>query len=234
MKRIQKRPMHSRLRHGICCVVAASLLVATQAEPSAASPASLMTAARERAVSRNAPKRNDPTIREVQEVVARSGQNAFALDGRGFVVGDFNGDGSQDIVVVVRPANDMLAKVNSQYAIWKLEDPHQIVAPDLNKRLQRTRVPQKTVRVSEGDVLLMVIHGHGDNGWRDRVVNGIYVLKNVAGAGIHKETMRESLIATAKEKNPTILKGDVIRQILAGQSGFVFWTGAAYAWHAVN
>jgi hypothetical protein len=195
------------------------------------SPASPNSATREHAASRKAPKGNDPTIREVQEVVARSGQNAFALDGRGFVVGDFNGDGSQDIAVVVRPANDMLAKVNSPYAIWKVEDPHQIVGPDLNKRVQRTRVLQKTVRVSDGDVLLMVIHGYGDKGWRDRVVNGIYVLKNVAGASIRKQTMRESLTATAKEKNPTILKGDVIRQILAGQSGFLFWTGAAYAWH---
>ncbi len=234
MKRIQKRSIHARLIHGMCWLVTATLSVATQAQPSAASPASLITATRERGVSRKAPKRNDPTIREVQEVVARSGQNAFALDGRGFVVGDFNGDGSQDIVVVVRPANDMLAKVNSQYAIWRLEDPHQVSGPDLNKRVQRTRVLQKTVRVSEGDVLLMVIHGYGGKGWRDRVVNGIYVLKNVAGAGIRTQTMKESLMATGKEKNPTILKGDVIRQILAGQSGFLFWTGAAYAWHAAG
>lgn len=232
MKRIQKSWMHASLMHGICCLVAASLSVTTQAQPSAASPASLIGATREHAASRKAPKGNDPTIREVQEVVARSGQNAFALDGRGFVVGDFNGDGSQDIAVVVRPANDMLAKVNSPYAIWKVEDPHQIVGPDLNKRVQRTRVLQKTVRISDGDVLLMVIHGYGDKGWRVRVVNGIYVLKNVAGASIRKQTMRESLTATAKEKNPTILKGDVITQILAGQSGFLFWTGAAYAWHA--
>lgn len=234
MKRIQKRSIHSSLAHAICWLVAASCSAATQAQPSAGSPASLRAVRRERAVSRKAPKRNDPTIHEVQEVVARSGQNAFALDGRGFVVGDFNGDGSQDIVVAVRPANDMLAKVNSQYAIWKLEDPHQVVAPDLNKRVQRTRVLQKTVRVTEGDVLLMVIHGYGDKGWRDRVVNGIYVLKNVAGAGIRKQTMKESMIASAKEKNPTILKGDVIRQMLGGQSGFLFWTGAAYSWHAAN
>ena len=234
MKRIQKRSMHSRLMHGMCWLVAATLSVASQAQPSAASPAPLMTATREHAASKKAPKRLDPTIHEVQEVVARTGQNAFALEGRGFVVGDFNGDGSQDIVVAVRPANDMLAKVNSQYAIWKLEDPHQVVAPDLNKRLQRTRVLQKTVRVSEGDVLLMVIHGYGDKGWRDRVVNGIYVLKNVAGSNIRRQTMKESLVATGKERNPTILRGDVIRQILAGQSGFLFWTGAAYAWHTAG
>ena len=234
MMRIQKRSTHSHLMHGICWLVAATLSVAFQAQAYGASPASVMTATRERAVSTKAPKRNDPTLREVQEVVARSGQNAFALDGRGFVVGDFNGDGSQDIVAVVRPANDMLAKVNSQYAIWKLEDPHQVVGPDLNKRLQRTRVLQKTVRVSDGDVLLMVIHGYGDKGWRDRVVNGIYVLKNAAGTNIRRQSLKESLIATGKDRNPTILKGDVIRQILAGHSGFLFWTGAAYAWRDLD
>lgn len=234
MRRIHKRSMHFCFMQGVCWLVAASLSFAAHFKASGMTPASPISARRERAASRKAPERHDPTIHEVQEVVARNGQNAFIVDGRPFVVGDFNGDGSQDIVVVVRPATNMVAKVNSQYAMWKLEDPHQVVAPDLSRRLQRTRVLQKTVRASEDDVLLMVIHGYGDSGWHNRVVNGIYVLKNATGSNIRRQTLKESLIVTGKEKNPVILKGDVIKQTLAGHSGFLFWTGAAYAWHTAD
>jgi len=46
-----------------------------------------------------------------------------------FVVGDFNGDGSEDLAVVVKPNETKLAEVNSEMANWILEDPKKIVLP---------------------------------------------------------------------------------------------------------
>jgi hypothetical protein len=250
MKEIQKHKIHRRLARSVACLLAATLPFlcgclgteqqmadapsASQSKPSPTPAAESVPAAIGQATPKLLTERHAPTAQEVQEAVARSGQNAFMSQGPRFLVGDFNGDGSEDIAVVVKPANGMLAKVNSQYAIWRLEDPHQVVAPDLTRRVQRLRVVPKAVRASDDDMLLMVIHGNGDRGWQDRVNNGIYLLKNATGSNIRLQTLKESLIAISKRPNPAILKGDVIKQTLDGQSGFLLWTGAAYAWYALD
>ena len=248
MKKTKDRLIRRKLVKSFGCLVAATLPFlcgclgteqqsvdarsASQSNSAPAPPASSVPAAVAQPLSKLSTERHPATPEEVQEAVTRSGQSAFMLQGRRFLVGDFNGDGSQDIAVVVRPANGMLEKVNSQYALWTLEDPHQVEAPDLSKRVQRVRAPAKTVRANEDDLLLMVIHGHGDKGWHDRVINGVYLLKNANGSNIRLQTLKESLIALSKKPNPVILKGDVIKQTLDGQSGFLCWTGAAYAWYA--
>ncbi|HEY0406227.1 MAG TPA: hypothetical protein VGC89_10895, partial [Pyrinomonadaceae bacterium] len=65
-----------------------------------------------------------PKPEEVSAVVARVYKDAVTVDaGRQplFVVGDFNGDDSQDIAVVVRPAKGKLEELNSEVANWILE-----------------------------------------------------------------------------------------------------------------
>ena len=103
-----------------------------------------------------------PKPEEVREAAKRVYRNAVTLDLSRFYVGDFNGDGSQDLAVVVKPAEGMLAQINNELAMWELEDPHLILAPSLNRRTQRlpTRKPEP-VRAKEGELLLAVIHGHG-------------------------------------------------------------------------
>src|SRR5437867_11417743 len=54
-----------------------------------------------------------PEPSEVREAVARVYRNLVTLEenrGTGFIAGDFNGDGSQDIAVGVKPAARMLSK----------------------------------------------------------------------------------------------------------------------------
>lgn len=249
MKGIQERLIHRGLIWNVAYLIAATLPFlggcggteramadapsASEPKPAVAPADSPVAAPIKEDTAKPSINRHAATSDEVQEAVARSGQNALMSQGRRFLVGDFNGDGSEDIAVVVKPVDGMLAKVNSQYAIWKLEDPHQVVASDLSKRVQRTRVIPRTVRAKEDDLLLMVIHGNGDRGWRDKVINGIYLLKNATGSNIHMQTLKESLVALSKRPNPAIIKGDVIKQTLDGESGFLFWTGAAYAWYAL-
>src|SRR5437660_2225604 len=67
----------------------------------------------------NAPPKTD----EVADAVARVFDNSIKLDqtqGTAFLVGDFNGDGSQDIAVITRASDDSVAQLNSELANWTL------------------------------------------------------------------------------------------------------------------
>lgn len=236
MKRIQKQ--------SICCLVALALPFlfgcsgpepqAAELQPASQSKPSAATAPVEQSAPTKPTEHRAPTLEEAREAVARSGQDSFVLQGRQFVAGDFNGDDSQDIAVVVKPARNMLGRINNEYAIWKLEDPHNVAAPDLSAPVRRVRYVARKVFANDDELLMMIIHGTGEKGWRGKVVNGIYLLKNATGADIRLQTLKESLAASSKKKSTAILKGDVIRQTLDGQSGFLFWTGAQYAWRAVG
>lgn len=66
---------------------------------------------------------------ELQAVTARIYKEAVTVDSSrddNFVIGDFNGDGSQDIVVVVKPGRGMLPELNSEYSNWIREDPLEV------------------------------------------------------------------------------------------------------------
>ena len=176
-----------------------------------------------------APKLPQPKIADVHEAIKRVFQKAVSLDEKhnpSFFVGDFNGDGSQDLAVIVKPAEGMLPEINSELANWILEDPQKVAAPSPGSR----RIPAP-VRVEKGDSLLAVIHGYGPDGWRNPSAKQTYLLKNGAGVNMRSQTARD-LIASAKDKKkPALRDGDVISQTLAGQQGFLYWTGAKYGWY---
>src|SRR5690242_15883874 len=50
-----------------------------------------------------------PSPSDVRNAIERVYKNAVLVDSSRFVVGDFNGDGVQDIAVAVKPAEGMLA-----------------------------------------------------------------------------------------------------------------------------
>jgi hypothetical protein len=73
-----------------------------------------------------------PALAEVDEAVKRVCVNAVTIDtsqSTPFIVGDFNGDGSEDLAVIVRPAPGALPRLNSEYANWISEDPRKVVLP---------------------------------------------------------------------------------------------------------
>ena len=90
-----------------------------------------------------------------------------------FIDGDFNGDGSRDLAVVIKPAPNKLADLNEEFPNWILKDPFSSDQP---------RIPR--LRVAADDTLLAVIHGYGPNGWRDSQATQTFLLKNAVGSGM--------------------------------------------------
>ena len=156
-----------------------------------------------------------PTVAEVREAITRNYEDAAVIDNSrptAFVVGDFNGDNSEDIAIVVKPGKGKLSKLNSEYANWILEDPREPV----HVRDLKTR--PAPVTVSNKDSLLAVIHGVKSEGWRSTIAKQTYLLKNAAGESFEKQPSR---------------RGDVIREKLDGTTGVIYFTGAKYAWHPI-
>jgi hypothetical protein len=173
-------------------------------------------------------------LAEVQEAVKRVCQDTVTIETsrrEPYIVGDFNGDGSQDLAVIVRPAKGALAKLNSEYANWVVEDPRRVVLPDPNKAVQRLPKTQELARVQQDDLLLLILHGYRQDGWHHPYARQTFLLRNVVGENIRAQSLNEVSKAAGGKNAPTQLPGDVIEEKLAGQEGFLYWTNAKYVWH---
>jgi len=134
-----------------------------------------------------------------------------------FLVGDFNGDVSQDLAVIVKPVAGNLSLINDELAAWILVDP------------LRTATRQR-VRIDDNDALLAVVHGFGSSGWRHSQATQAYVLRGVADGAMKLRARRQILQTAGKDKLPRVW-GDVIEQTVNGQSGFLYYNGAKYGWY---
>jgi hypothetical protein len=182
-----------------------------------------------------------PTADEVRAKVNFIFEGAATLDGSrtpNYFVGDFNGDGSPDLAVIVKPVEAKLLDINSEVANWILGDPTQVLLPDPSKTVQEP--PKlKPVHIERSDSqLLAFIHGHGQNGWRDPLSRQTYLLKNAVGSNPSSQSVAELVrAAEGKAKRPAIYanmskKGNVIMQGLGRSPGFLYYTGSKYAWYA--
>ena len=171
---------------------------------------------------------------ELQVVTARIYKEAVTVDGSrndNFVVGDFNGDGSQDIAVVVKPGRGMLPELNSEYSNWIREDPLEIGRLAAQAQEQHSIKKRKPTIVTARDNLLAVIHGYNAAGWRDPKATQTYLLKNAVGEKLSTENSESLLSDTANRQQLPPLRGDVIRETLNGVPGLLYWNGARYTWH---
>jgi hypothetical protein len=171
------------------------------------------------------------TQADVRSAIARIYKDAVIVDASRFVVGDFNGDGSQDVAVVVKPAMGALAEINSEVANWILEDPQKVVLPDSSKATQPLAPPPKPTYVEQADTLLVVLHGYGPSGWRDPKSRQTYLLKNAVGANLKSHPLADLLRASNSKAKLPKLRGDVINETIGEESGFLYYTGAKYAWY---
>ena len=173
------------------------------------------------------------SINELQGVTARIYKEAVTVDSSrhdNFVVGDFNGDGSQDIAVVVKPGKGMLPELNSEYANWIREDPFEIGKLAVHTHEQQSIKKRSPTVVTARDNLLAIIHGYQAAGWRDPKATQTYLLKNAVGEKLSAESSESLLNDNANRQLPS-LRGDVISETLNGVPGLLYWTGARYAWH---
>jgi len=182
-----------------------------------------------------------PGPQEVRAAVGRIYKGAVAPEERAVgaaAVGDFNGDGSEDLIVRARPAPHRLGELNDEVANWIITDPRTVRPPDprdfdphqgVQKLAPRTTRP----RIEAGDALLVVVHGYKAEGWRNPEALQTYLLKGATGAELHAEprdaARADAARADARKHIPRLL-GDVLREKLDGEEGFLYWTGATYGW----
>jgi hypothetical protein len=163
-----------------------------------------------------------PSLTEVHQAVERVFKSAALIDesrSPSFVVGDFNGDRSEDIAVIITTAPGKVSDMNQQFPPWILKDPFINTEPGMTP-----------LRVSERETLLALIHGYGAEGWHDSQATQTYLLKNALGEKIETRTKAEVVAVNQGKKLPE-LKGDLISEILRGKPGYLYYAGSTYSWY---
>ncbi|HWC19259.1 MAG TPA: hypothetical protein VG498_19765 [Terriglobales bacterium] len=141
-----------------------------------------------------------------------------------FVTGDFNGDGSADLAVIVHPARSKLSEINDPLSNWTVQDARRAFFSSPHDRVVfRAKASHQIVGASEQ--LIAVIHGYGAQGWRDRDARQAYLVRN-AGRGRLQAIPAPGRVLGA----PVSIKHSEVIYQDSEQPGFLFWTGSQYAW----
>jgi hypothetical protein len=162
-----------------------------------------------------------PKLTEVNDAVQRIFKTAAIIDTSAqpnFVAGDFNGDATQDIAIVIKPAPGKLSEMNEQYPSWLLRDA-------LMPGMQRSGV----LRVNDNETLLAIIHGYGPNDWRDPQATQTFLLKNAVGSDLQTQASRDVVKANKGKRLPPVL-GDFIAETIRGTQGYIYYSVKTYAW----
>ena len=186
------------------------------------------------------PEMPPPKLDQVQEAVKRIFKDAVVIDEShkpAFLVGDFNGDKSQDLAIVLRPAAGKLSELNQEFPVWIAREPLAAVLAK-TRPLARPVASQsantatgQTVRFQQTDVLLAIIHGVGPKGWHDPEATQTHLLRDVVGADMRTLTFKDAVTAYRGVKPFPVIYSDLIQETLVGQSGFLHFDGGIYAWY---
>src|ERR1051326_1602812 len=127
------------------------------------------------------PKLPPPTQAEVKDAFKRVfGDDLIARFGEdNYIVGDFNGDESEDIAFIARPAPGKIADINSELSNWIIQDADKAFIPPPNKRVVLPTARQRP-QIGREEEVLAIIHGFGPRGWRNPDARQAYLVKNAA------------------------------------------------------
>jgi len=156
---------------------------------------------------------------EVQEAVKRVFKDAAVVDTNynpNFIAGDFNGDGSQDLAVILKPVK--LDLMNQELPPWLVREP------------RSKKDPRVVLKIEKDETLLAVIHGYGANDWRDPDATQTFVLKNVVGNDLKVHTGKDFVTANSGRKLP-LPQGDLIGETVQGSPGYLYYASATYSWY---
>ncbi|HEX7955887.1 MAG TPA: hypothetical protein VF508_03040, partial [Pyrinomonadaceae bacterium] len=122
----EPRPVSEERPAAPATPAAAATPAATTAPQAVATPAAAPAAP----APANAARPPDPA--QVRAALERTYKGALAADTAAAqpVVGDFNGDGSEDLVVAARPAPGRVDELNDDLANWIVYDPLTVRPPD--------------------------------------------------------------------------------------------------------
>jgi hypothetical protein len=196
------------------CACNSSRQPVAEAPPAPVQPSPESTPILPAAASAPAPKQS-----EVQEAVKRVFKDAAVVNTNynpSFLSGDFNGDGSQDLAVILKPA--------------KLDVMNQELPPWLVRQPRANKVPRTQVRIEKDETLLAVIHGFGANHWRDPDATQTFVLKDVVGQDLKVHSLTEFVTSNSGRKLPRP-QGDLIGETVQGTSGYLYYAQATYSWY---
>jgi hypothetical protein len=160
-----------------------------------------------------------PKESEVQSAVKRIFKDAAVVDTNynpSFLSGDFNGDGSQDLAVILKPV--------------KLDLMNQNLPPWLVRKPRTNRVDPIRLRIEKDETILAVIHGYGANHWRDPDATQTFVLKDVVGNDLKVHSLKDFVTANSGRKLPRP-QGDLIGETVAGNPGYLYYAQATYSWY---
>lgn len=146
-----------------------------------------------------------------------------------FATGDFNGDGSQDLAAFVRPAVSKLKTLNDPLANWTIQDATQAFFPPPNQRVVIMPPKPKPQSAHAHEVLLAIIHGYGQNGWRNPEALQAYLVRHAGSDYIEARRPPDRV-----DGAPASIKQSEVIFEPAKKPGFLFWTGSQYAWRSSN
>lgn len=154
------------------------------------------------------------------DLVARYGPDSF-------IVGDFNGDQSEDIAIVARPAPGKIEDVNSELSNWIIQDANSAFIPPPNEKVVLPPAKQRP-QIGRDEEILAIIHGFGLQGWRNPDARQAYLVKNAAAKFVGTAP---SLSQKAIRAMKLPVETEIIKELRNNRKGFLFWTGGNYAWH---
>jgi hypothetical protein len=181
-------------------------------------------------------------LEHVQETVTRIFKDSVTIDSSrapGFFVGDFNGDQSQDLAVILRPVPSKLSYLNQEFPSWIAREPLKEVLLPKSKAMARPAIARgyenpaagQTIRFAASDVLIGIVHGYGQKGWRDPEATQTHVLREVAGENIRVLPFSSAAKIYRGVKPLPNIYGDLIQEKLIGQEGFLHFAGGMYEWY---